>query len=251
MKFFIVGLTGNFGRLLRDELEKKGHSIVGCGSKDFEQKKSLVADADIVILAVPLSKMDQTTSPLAPYSHEDQLWIDIGSLKQKPVESMLRSKAKVIGTHPLFAPSVGFQSQNVIICPARDTNNKKYEKMVADLFDSFGAKTTVMQAEEHDRMMGAVQQLPHFILIAWGMTLKEMAIDPDKLAAASTPVFRLMKEALDKMTTQDPSIYYAIQKENPLTDKNITIFNKNIRLLQNAIDSSDSKQFNELLNSLN
>ncbi len=250
MKFFIVGLTGNFGQLFRNELAKQGHSIDGCGSKDFQQKKSLTADADIVIFTLPLSKMDQTTSALSPYSHEDQLWIDIGSLKQKPVESMLRSKAKVMGAHPLFAPSVGFQGQNVIICPARDTNNKKYEKMVIDLFDNLGTKTTVLQAAEHDQIMGAVQQLPHFILIAWGMTLKEMALDPNRFEIASTPVFRLMKEALDKMTTQDPSIYHAIQKENPLTDENIALLNKNMQLLQSAINEPDVKDFTKILTSL-
>lgn len=250
MNFFIVGQTGNFGRLLRDELAKQGHSIVGCGSKDFQQKKSLTSDADVVIFAVPLHKMEQVTADLTPFSHDNQLWIDIGSLKLKSIKSMLQSKAKVIGTHPLFAPNTGFHNQNVIICPARDTSDKKYEKVVMDLFVTMGAKITTMQADEHDRIMGVVQQLPHFVLIAWGLTLKELAIDPNKLQATSTPVFRLMKEALDKMSTQDPSIYHAIQKENLLTAENIALFNKNIGLLQTAIKQSDDKEFTKLLKSL-
>ncbi|MBF0531148.1 MAG: prephenate dehydrogenase/arogenate dehydrogenase family protein, partial [Deltaproteobacteria bacterium] len=66
-----------------------------------------IAQSQVIILAVPVTAIDQVMSELGPLTRPDGVIIDICSLKEAPLKSMLaHAQGEVIGSHPLFGPSV-------------------------------------------------------------------------------------------------------------------------------------------------
>ena len=76
--------------------------------------------ASLVIVSVPIHDTVRVIDEIAPFLTADQILCDLTSLKVKPVEAMLKSKADVIGLHPMFGPTVSsLHHQTIIVCPAR------------------------------------------------------------------------------------------------------------------------------------
>ena len=80
---------------------------------------------DLVIVSVPIRDTVRVIEEIAPLLTQDQLLCDLTSLKVAPVDAMLKSKAQVIGLHPMFGPTVSsLRHQTIIVCPARATEER-------------------------------------------------------------------------------------------------------------------------------
>ncbi|HDD44913.1 MAG TPA: prephenate dehydrogenase/arogenate dehydrogenase family protein [Candidatus Desulfofervidus auxilii] len=240
----IIGGTGRMGQWFKDFFEKKGYEVLSASRKTTLSPQTLAEKCDVVIISVPIDVTVETIKKIGPFVRKDALLMDLTSLKKAPVEAMLKySKAEVIGTHPLFGPGVeSLNEQVIVICPAR---GKNWLPWVKEIFSE--AKLEITTPEEHDAIMAVVQALPHFLLLAMGLTLAELPFANKAINHYATPTFQTIWERIKNLAKQNPKIYASIQFENPFYQKEVfPLLCQSIHVLKNIIENQDKKNFVEI-----
>lgn len=211
---------GRFGRALGSLLGEAG---VGFRALDPQggvpeahrvtSLPELVAGAEIVVVAVPVSQMRSVLQELRPYLRPSQLVMDVGSVKVKPVEALaevLGSEVPWVGTHPLFGPlslAMAERPLRVVICP-----NPMHPDAVgrARLFyERLGCEIVEQTPESHDRVMAHTHALTFFV--AKGMIDAGTGLDVP-FAPAS---FKALARTIETVRSDAGHLFAAIQRENP------------------------------------
>ncbi|MGZ3459927.1 MAG: prephenate dehydrogenase/arogenate dehydrogenase family protein, partial [Archangium sp.] len=132
----VIGMTvaivgyGRFGRALGELLEAAG---IGYRALDpvadipeshrARSLPELLTGAEQVVVAVPVARMRAVFEELSPHLRPEQLVLDVGSVKVKPVRVMtevLGTRIPWVGTHPLFGPlslAMAERPMRVVVCP--------------------------------------------------------------------------------------------------------------------------------------
>jgi len=149
--------------------------IIDAASTDPAQA---VAEADLVLLAMPVGQMPQVMAEIAPHLPRHAVVTDGGSTKQDVVAYARR----FLGTHfPRFVPAhpiAGaensgsaaavadlYRGKNVIITPQPETTAQAL-RMVRAAWQQCGARIVRLDAREHDAVFAAVSHLPHVVAFA-------------------------------------------------------------------------------------
>jgi prephenate dehydrogenase len=119
----IIGINGLFGQLLKSFFEEHCDTVIGSDSQNptLNTNIDVVTKADVVIFATPIMETPDIIHSVLDHTRSDQLLMDVTSIKQPAVEAMLKSKAQVVGLHPMFRPTVPFAGQTIVVCLARLT----------------------------------------------------------------------------------------------------------------------------------
>jgi len=181
------------------------------GLPDESQIESIV-DTDVLLLAVPIDLTGAVIERVGPKMRDGSLLMDITSVKKVPVELMRRvtnAGVEVLGSHPLYGPSAkSMRGQTVIFAPVR--KGTLYER-VYEMFERNGAKIEILTAEEHDEVMSVIMGLTHFILIAFGVTLKELEFDVEQSRKFMSPMYEIITDFVGRILHQDPRLYALMQ----------------------------------------
>ena len=104
------------------------------------------------LFGVAIDVTEQVIRDIGPRLRPESLLMDVTSVKSEPVRAMLAcTKANVVGTHPMFGPSVhSLQGQRVVVCPARGDH---WAHWVSAMFTARGLAVVEATPEHHDRMM--------------------------------------------------------------------------------------------------
>lgn len=139
-----------------------------------------VKDADLVVLAVPVSMIPEIASAVIPLCQEGCVITDLGSSKAAVVAAVdqLAAKAKngvhFVGSHPIAgsekngieaAGEVNLQGAPCVLTPTPTTDHEAYRR-VDDFWKALGMKTMRLSAEEHDAVLARSSHLPHILSYA-------------------------------------------------------------------------------------
>ncbi len=190
----VVG-TGLIGGSFALALKQAGQvgSVVGAGRSDGNLQTAkvrgildhiaasaaeAVTGADFVLLAVPVGQMEGVMQAIAPALAPDVVISDVGSTKQDVVAMARTCLADSLGRfvpgHPIAGAETSgaeaaradlFSGTNVVLTPLPDTNFKALVK-TQSAWQACGAKVSLMQASQHDRIFAAVSHLPHLLAYA-------------------------------------------------------------------------------------
>ncbi len=220
-------------------------------SKDIQ---SAVKDADLVILAVPLSSYKEVLLSSKDSFKKDAIVTDTGSVKQevnKIFENLNLKNIFWIASHPIAGteesgPSAGFKdlfkNRWTIICEEKNSNKEKVEKL-KKFWEFLGSKVKLMNTTDHDYILALTSHLPHAVAYNIVMT----AINTDEK----------FKDEIIKYSAGGLRDFTRIASSNPLMWKDIFIdnseniikildeFSKNINDFKKAITE---KNANKLLN---
>ena len=220
-------------------------------SKDIQ---SAVKDADLVILAVPLSSYKEVLLSSKDSFKKDAIVTDTGSVKQevnKIFENLNLENIFWIASHPIAGteesgPSAGFKdlfkNRWTIICEEKNSNKEKVEKL-KKFWEFLGSKVKLMNINDHDHILALTSHLPHAVAYNIVMT----AINTDEK----------FKDEIIKYSAGGLRDFTRIASSNPLMWKDIFIdnseniikildeFSKNINDFKKAITE---KNANKLLN---
>lgn len=226
----IVGGNGQMGRLFRGMFERAGYEVRVIGPDDWASAESIVADAGLVIVSVPINVTVETIKRL-PALPEDCVLADFTSVKQKPLEAMLRvHKGPVVGLHPMFGPDVASLAKQVIVyCEGRMPDAYGW---LLELFRFWGARTHRTEASAHDRNMALIQAQRHFVSFAYGLHLSEEDVDLDELLTLSSPIYRLELAMVGRLFAQDPQLYADIIMSS---EENLKLIKRYYKRLGEAI----------------
>jgi prephenate dehydrogenase len=176
------------------------------------ERKDEIVDTDVLLISVPIDITGRVIERLGLKMHDDSLLMDITSVKKMPIEMMDRFTNKgveILGTHPLFGPTAkSMQGQTIVFVPSR--KGPLYERMYG-MFERNGARIEVLTAEEHDEIMSVILGLTHFILLSFGITLKNLDFDVERSRKFMSPMYEIIMDFVGRLLHQDPHLYAMIQ----------------------------------------
>ncbi|NAT10365.1 prephenate dehydrogenase/arogenate dehydrogenase family protein [ANME-1 cluster archaeon AG-394-G06] len=171
-----------------------------------------ILNVDVVLISVPIDITARVIERIGPKMHAGSLLMDITTVKKMPVETMQRCTnvgVEILGSHPLFGPSTkSMQGQTVIFVPSK--KGQLYER-IYELFEGAGAKIELLTAAEHDEIMVVIQGLTHFVLISFGIALKNLDFDVAKSRKYMNPMVAILIDFVGRLLHQDPHLSALIQ----------------------------------------
>ncbi|HWD59586.1 MAG TPA: prephenate/arogenate dehydrogenase family protein [Stellaceae bacterium] len=133
-----------------------------------------VADADLVVLATPLSAYADIARKIAPALKPGAIVTDVGSVKEAAIRDIAPELPKgvhFVPGHPVAGtehsgPEAGFAEMFAdrwcILTPLADGDPAALEKVTA-LWRLAKMRVVTMPAEHHDRVLAMTSHLPHLI----------------------------------------------------------------------------------------
>ena len=136
-----------------------------------------VADADLVVLAVPVLAMGQAAAAAAPALKSGVTVTDVGSVKGSVADALaaaLPAGTFIIPGHPIAGteqsgPDAGFaelfQKRWVILTPQARQDDAYLEAVqkLSDFWSAAGANVDRMDPGHHDLVLAVTSHLPHLI----------------------------------------------------------------------------------------
>lgn len=173
-----VGLIGfgRLGALLGKYLAQDCHLHIHDQKLDQSYVKKLgatpsnlesVCQKEIIIIAVPISEIENCLKEMSPHINPNALVIDVCSVKCHPIEMMKKYLPKsvgLLGTHPMFGPdsaAKGLFGCKIVLCKER-IEDKRYQDIL-NYLETHGLKVLEATPEEHDQEISQSLLLTHFI----------------------------------------------------------------------------------------
>ncbi len=241
----VIGGKGEMGRCMAELFADLGHAVMIVDRDTPLTAEEAAAAADVVLLSVPIDATLDMIRSVGPHLRDDALLMDVTSVKTAPMEAMLAAtKASVVGTHPLFGPSVhSVQGQRVVLCPGR---GDAWLDWLRQTLHSRGLLIVEATPEEHDRVMAVVQVLVHFSTEVMGLALKRLDVPIDKTLAFMSPVYLMELIMTARHFAQSPDLYASIQMSNPATPDVTAAFTQAASDLRELAVGGDRTAFVEM-----
>ncbi len=185
----------------------------GLGAIDRASTMKEVREADLVVLATPISRIAALMGELAP---TDALITDVASAKTKIVREAEVHSLRFVGGHPMAGSQLSgvanangelFRGARYFLTPTGKTDPEDYREVARFVREDLGAVPTAVDPEKHDLLMAAVSHLPHLMAVALLKVASD--ISPEALSFAG-PSFR----DLTRVGASNPALWSDILAEN-------------------------------------
>ena len=208
-----------------------------------------VEDADLVILATPLSSFKKIILEVSHNLKPGCIVTDTGSSKLKVIEELsnvIPMGVSFIPGHPiagteLSGPEAGFaelfDDRWCVLTPTEDTN-KDALNSIRLLWEEMGSKVEIMNPEHHDRVLAITSHIPHLIAYNIVGTANDLANVANKeVVKYSAGGFR----DFTRIAASDPKMWRDIFLYNDeAVLEMLSFFSKDLMKLKKAIEEKDS-----------
>lgn len=246
---FTIGLVGfgAFGRLVATHLAPFAPiqfydpafngtmAVLPNGTQAQYANLPEIAQCDYVILAIPADRIGATCRVLAPHLRPGTIVMDVGSVKQAPIDAMrseLPDHVNIVGTHPMFGPqsaAQGLAGKQIAICPG----DGQHHRLVAAFLKRRLRLTPIfLSAADHDKDAAIVQGLTHLIA---GILIK-MDLPTPRVTTAS---FDLVAQAVDLVRNDAECVQTAIHHGNAYSAEMREIFFETARNMRRQMWPTD------------
>lgn len=156
-----------------DEAVRKTAQDLNIGDEICANIAACVADADLVILAVPVGAMKAVMNEIKDHLKQGAIITDTGSTKRSVIRDigpLIPNTCHLVAGHPLAGtefsgPEAGFPSlfdgRYWLIIPGEAPQEKVSQ--LEQFLSALGAMTEQMGADYHDRILALTSHLPHLI----------------------------------------------------------------------------------------
>ena len=157
----------------RDEAVRKTAQDLNIGDEICADSAACVADADLVILAVPVGAMKAVMNEIKDHLKQGAIITDTGSTKRSVIRDigpLIPNTCHLVAGHPLAGtefsgPEAGFPSlfdgRYWLIIPGEAPQEKVSQ--LEQFLSALGSMTEQMGADYHDRIIALTSHLPHLI----------------------------------------------------------------------------------------
>lgn len=212
-----------------------------------------VAGADLVILAVPVGRMADAATAIAPGLSASAIISDVGSSKAGVAEALRAALPghDVIPAHPVAGtensgPGAGFASlfdgRWCILTPAPDAGADAVAA-VSGFWQALGAKVEMMDAAHHDMVLAVTSHLPHLIAYTIVGTASELEeVTESEVIKYSAGGFR----DFTRIAASDPVMWRDVFLANrDAVLATLQRFNEDLTVLQQAIRRGDGDKLED------
>jgi prephenate dehydrogenase len=201
----VVAGVGLIGGSLALDMRRRGlvKEVVGYGRTEanlkvarrkgiidgyFLREEEIPSDTDFLMLGTPVQTIVPLTSAFLPRLRRGCIVSDVGSVKGdivRGMEKLLPPGIHFVGAHPIAGSEQWgaeaarenlFMGRLCILTPTRKTNRAALKRM-HDLWRRVGSYVEVIDANQHDRILGVVSHLPHMAAFALVNALDETNLD--------------------------------------------------------------------------
>jgi cyclohexadieny/prephenate dehydrogenase len=168
------GLAGAIVASARSEATLDKVMKLGLADRVYADPAEAVRDADLVVIATPLSAYAEIGARIGPALAPGAIVTDVGSVKGaviRDLQSALPKTVHFIPGHPVAGtehsgPQAGFaelfEGRWCILTPLPGTDPAALEKLSA-LWRAAGSNVVTMDPEHHDKVLAITSHLPHLI----------------------------------------------------------------------------------------
>ncbi|HLO55806.1 MAG TPA: prephenate dehydrogenase [Saprospiraceae bacterium] len=244
MKITVIGLGLIGGSIAKDLKSQLNVKVYGVDASESHQKLALdhglvheivsldegLKLADIVILAIPVDKIEGILPNILDQIDQKTTVIDVGSTKSDICNaiSLHPKRRRFVAAHPLAGTEFSgptaalkglFQNKKNIITEPEKSDADALESALR-VFESLGMVTSFMTAEEHDKHLAYVSHLSHVSSFMLGLTVLDIEKDEKQIFELASTGF----ESTVRLAKSNPKTWSAI-------------FGKNKKYLLEALDS--------------
>ncbi len=248
------GYTGHIGALVRSEESKDKAADCGFIDQVSTDAQSIIEDADLVMLAVPMLAMHSQLQAIKPWLKPGCVITDAGSVKAPFVEdarSVLSELGNVVPGHPIAGREKSgieavdaslYIDKRVLLTPLPESRAQAIE-FITRLWQRCGAIVESLGVEHHDRVLASTSHLPHAIAFALVDTLTS--------GQQHEEIFRYAAGGFGDFT-RIASGDAVMWRDIFLTNKaamcdSLDAFNKHLASLRTAIENEDGEQIEAVL----
>src|SRR5699024_9507108 len=143
-------------------------------------------NADVIILATPITAMGKIVKEIIPYLKEDAVMSDVGSTKGSVLESI---KAEIgylperfVPAHPIAGTEKHgvensfeslFDNRRTLVIPHLE-NSHDAVRTIHEMWKAAGSETEEMGVKHHDQVLAATSHIPHLLAYATVDTLANL-----------------------------------------------------------------------------
>ncbi len=219
-----------------------------------ETPEDAVADADLVILCVPVGAMRDAAAAIFEALPHDAIVSDVGSSKKSVSEVLAEALPgrTIIPAHPVAGteqsgPEAGFSTLFVnrwcIITPPKDATEEAVGALSA-FWEGLGANVEIMDAEHHDLVLAVTSHIPHliaFTIVGTASDLEE--VTRSEVIKYSAGGFR----DFTRIAASDPVMWRDVFLNNKgAVLEMLGRFTEDLTALQRAIRSGDGETLHDL-----
>lgn len=228
MKALIIGtglIGGSFALALK--AVRPNAEIIGMDAEQAHLQQALdlgiidrkggieaVEEADLVLLATPVSVATNMLGQVLDRIGDDALVMDMGSIKERLCLSVSNHKRRgnylaahpIAGTEysgPAAALATLYRNKKMVLCEVEKTSVPLLEKALC-LFEELGLEVRHMEPKDHDRHLAYVSHLSHISSFMLGKTVLDKERDErnilDLAGSGFASTVRLAKSSPDMWT---------------------------------------------------
>ena len=255
MRIAILG-AGKMGVWFAKFCQEKGDSVIIADRKKETLSKlpselavetttdfaKAVQGADNILICVSISAFEEVVKKISSSVREDQVVMDICSIKEFPVKVMHQhiKRGLVLGTHPVFGPgSKGVKHKAFILTPT-NAKEQKFAENYRKWLEKEAARVFIMSPKKHDELMSIVLGLPHFLgLVACDTLLEQPDFTQTKKVAGTT--YRMLLTLAESTALETPDLYASLQMTLPELGKIEDLFIAKAQEWLDLIKKKDSR----------
>lgn len=206
-----------------------------------------VANADLVILCVPVGAMAGVAHDMAPHLPAGVIVTDVGSSKQSVVEDLTAALpgVSVIPAHPVAGteqsgPDAGFATlfanRWCIITPP-EWANPQHVDALSVFWAALGARIEIMDPQHHDLVLAVTSHIPHLIAFTIVGTASDLEdVTRSEVIKYSAGGFR----DFTRIAASDPTMWRDVFLHNKSAVlEMLGRFTEDLTAMQRAIRSGD------------
>lgn len=213
MKFsrvYIIG-SGVFGWLLHDRISKFYPAEIVMFDKGDRLyfAKATAEEPTLIIVAVPIGEIPSVLREIVALKPEHTFLTEIGSVKDNlctKYNRIIGGALPFLSTHPMTGPldTLWGEKDWKRKCLIIDSDSNEYELQdrlsIVTFWEDLGFVIRYISAKDHDRVIGTLSHLSHFMILAYVEFVKE-TLTPEEidLAGTSFEKFNAMAKGAERL----------------------------------------------------
>jgi prephenate dehydrogenase len=256
LKVAVIGAAGAMGSFFVKYFLGNGHEVVGSdahrvagfpsGFTFVGSNRDAALGADVVIVAVPMRMTANVVREISPSLKRGVKLVEMTSVKGRMHAELRRivalRKAILLSIHPLFGPLS--KSKNFKICVI---GNRRDEASARLLFPR--AKTILLGAEEHDRLMAYTLSLVHLLNLAF-VSAVDSGVGVKEFKRIATPLASAQLDLGQAVLSQNPLLFAHIQAENPFLPDVLSNVISQLEGFRGWLEQKDTTKFEKRFSGL-
>ena len=259
-KAVIIGL-GLIGGSFALELKKRlQYTVVGIDKNPQHLQEALalgiiseaidypqIADADLVLVAVPVNRIAQVVHEVLDHVGENTLVMDVGSVKESICKEVAQHpcRSQFVAAHPMAGTEYSgpqaalydlFDGKVMALCEVEKSNWKLLDRAL-DISKALNMRVKMMSPTDHDLHTAYVSHLSHVSSFMLGKTVLEIEKDEAQIFDLASTGFA----STVRLAKSHPQMWTPIFLENKTNVlKALTEYIKNLENFKHLLETDQS-----------